>query len=141
MRQLFVLALITAAPLAANAQAVDINTLMETTHTITGQPIQLPAAPKLVVSHYTIQPGASLPLHKHPAQRYAYILSGEIDVTFPDLGKAFHSKAGDFIAEGRGQWHAGKNNGDAPVELLVIDQMPEGATTNTIMKDASPASH
>jgi hypothetical protein len=42
--------------------------------------------------------------------------------------------AGDFIVEVIDEWHYGENTGAEPVELLVIDQVPEGRTTNTVLK-------
>ena len=134
----FALAALLLLPVSAMAlpPGLAVDELVSTTTTVTGEPITLPEHPQLKVSKYTIAPGAKLPVHKHPAQRYAYILSGEIDVTFPDADKHFHSKPGDFIVEGMDQWHYGINKGKAPVVLLVIDQMPEAAKTNTVLKDA-----
>ena len=122
-------------PLTASAEAYTVQELLVTSQTSAGQPITLPEHPQLRVSRYTIAPGGKLPQHKHPSQRYAYILSGEIDVVLPDLHKTAHSKAGDFIVEATDTWHYGQNNGTEPVVLLVIDQMPQDAKTNVILKD------
>ena len=136
MRYWFAAVLLLMPPMAlAVTPGVTIDEKLSTTTTVIGEPITLPQHPQLKVSQYTIAPGAKLPVHKHPAQRYAYVLSGEIDVTFPELGKHSHFKTGDFIVEGTYQWHYGVNNGTRPVVLLVIDQMPEGADTNTVIKD------
>lgn len=134
MRHLFPLA-IALLPFTLCAEPISVTELLSTAKTSAGKPIMLPEHPQLVVSRYTIAPGGTLPQHKHPAQRYAYILSGEIDVTLPDLGKTVHSKAGDFIVEATDAWHYGTNKGTEPVVLLVIDQMPLGEKTNVIMKE------
>ncbi|RYF93385.1 MAG: cupin domain-containing protein, partial [Caulobacteraceae bacterium] len=70
--------------------------------------------------------GASLPVHKHPYQRYAYVESGSIVVRNLDTGTSVEFKAGGTIVEARGQWHTGTALGTAPVVLLVIDQTPPG---------------
>jgi quercetin dioxygenase-like cupin family protein len=45
--------------------------------TATGQPILLPSAnARVVVAIYNIAPDATLPEHKHPFARYAYVLAG-----------------------------------------------------------------
>lgn len=106
----------------------------EYTETIEGQPITVPAHPKVVASIVRIMPGESLAPHKHPYQRYAYVLKGALDVTLEKDGRQIHAKAGDFVVETLSGWHYGSNNSDEPVELLVIDQMPKSATTNTIHK-------
>ena len=108
--------------------------LLATTKTITGQPISVPEKPKLKVSLLTIAPGKSLPVHKHPYPRYSYVQKGELDMTLVDQHKVIHLKTGDFCAEPINQWHFGANNGKTPVELLVIDQMPQDVDNNTLLK-------
>lgn len=102
--------------------------------TISGQPITVPKHPKVVASIVRILPGESLAPHKHPYPRFAYILKGELDVTLEKGNRQIHSKAGDFVVEAINGWHYGSNNGSEPVELLVIDQIPKSAKTNTIHK-------
>lgn len=116
----------------ATETAPHITPILSTTTTITGQRLELPDQPEVRASIVELAPGASLPVHQHPYQRYAYILEGDVTVTFPDEEKTFVSKAGDFIVEGREHWHFGVNKGTKPVRLLVIDHVPVGAETNTI---------
>ena len=75
--------------------------------------------------------GARLPRHEHPWSRYAYVLAGELAVTF-DGGLTKHYKAGDFIVEGVNAWHYGENTGHETVRLLVIDQT-EAGQSNTVL--------
>jgi quercetin dioxygenase-like cupin family protein len=132
---LTVIAALSFASSAAHAEdGVTVKTLLNTTQTIAGQPLTMPANPKLIVTDLTIAPGKSLPVHKHPYPRYAYILKGELDVTQVDGNKTSHLKTGDFFVESLGNWHFGTNTGKEPAELLVIDQTPQEATTNTEMK-------
>ncbi|MFA5119816.1 cupin domain-containing protein [Zavarzinia sp.] len=125
--------LLPAAALADDApKAVTVTPVFSGSATVTGQPITLPAGPaSVIVSRYVIQPGAKLPVHRHPYHRYAYVEAGTLAVYAADSGKRFDYKAGDFIVELLGDWHYGENTGSAPVELLVIDQVPEGVTGNT----------
>jgi len=116
----------------ADAPKVTVTPLLDTTKTVIGQPLVLPTKnPELKVSLFEIAPGARLPRHKHPWSRYAYVLQGELTVTF-DGGLAKHYKAGDFIVEAVNAWHFGQNTGKETVRLLVIDQV-EAGQSNTVM--------
>jgi quercetin dioxygenase-like cupin family protein len=75
-----------------------------------------------------------LPEHKHPFPRYAYVLAGALRVTNTDTGHSEIYKVGDFIIEAIDQWHRGTSLGNAPVKLLVIDQVP-GDVPNTVMRN------
>ncbi len=122
-------ALCLAALAAAEAQegaAIAVNEIVKTMKNDAGQAIALPHRPlQLVVSIYTIAPGARLPQHKHPFQRYAYVLRGDIKVEqVGSSSKLYH--AGEFIVESVNRWHFGEAVGETPVKLLVIDQLPPG---------------
>lgn len=128
------LALGLAAP--AVAQAPEAAPLGQYDATNTGQPIRLPDQPlRATFTRVTIPAGASLPVHKHPYQRYGFVESGRIRVSNLDTGTAVEYGPGETIIEARGQWHTGTALGDAPVVLLVIDQTPPGEG-NTVMRDA-----
>ncbi len=104
------------------------------TTTNSGQPIKLPQGNvEVVVWMYDIPAGSKLPVHKHPSQRYAYVLQGTLQVTDVESGRSFEYKPGDFIVEMVDGWHYGANNGRGPVRLLVIDQVEKGQA-NTILK-------
>ncbi len=137
---LLALALLAGVPSGASAAdpAVVVAPVLDTGQTATGQRIVLPAHDaQLIVTRYTIQPGASLAVHKHPYQRYGYVLSGELSVKVtekgPDEGKTFDYKAGDFIVEVRDEWHFGTAVGPVPTVLLVIDQVEAGHPAITLM--------
>ena len=68
---------------------------------------------------------ARLPQHKHPFQRYAHVLQGELRVRQIN-GSARIYRAGRFVAEIVGRWHYGEALGAVPVRLLVIDQLQPG---------------
>ena len=113
---------------------VAVTPLASTKVTADGQPIILPQKnAQLLVSTYDIPAGATLPVHKHPFPRYAYVLAGTLQVTYIDTGKSEVFKAGDFIVEVMGPLHQGTNIGPTPIKLLVIDQVEEGAQ-NTVLR-------
>lgn len=104
------------------------------TTTNSGQPIKLPQGNvEVVVWMYDIPAGSTLPVHKHPFQRYGYVLQGTLQVIDVENGRRFEYKAGDLIVEMVDGWHYGVNKGRGPVRLLVIDQVEKGQP-NTILK-------
>jgi quercetin dioxygenase-like cupin family protein len=114
--------------------AVRVTPVLASSLTATGQQIVLPRDnARVVVSLYDIAPDATLPEHKHPFPRYAYVLAGTLRVTNTETGRSRIYKGGDFIIEAIDQWHRGDSLESAPVKLLVIDQVP-GEITNTVMK-------
>ena len=121
--------------LDSGAAAPVVVTLVKTTAvTSTGQPLILPQRNvEVSASVYDIAPGATLPVHKHPFARYAYVLAGTLQVTNVDTGKSDVFKTGDFIVEMIDQWHRGSNIGADPVKLVVIDQI-EAGTQATVLK-------
>ena len=125
----------TAHALDSGAAAPVVVTPVKTTAvTSIGQPLILPQKNvEVTASIYDIAPGASLPVHKHPFARYAYVLAGTLQVTNVDTGKSDVFKAGDFIVEMIDQWHRGSNIGADPVKLVVIDQIEAGAEA-TVLK-------
>jgi quercetin dioxygenase-like cupin family protein len=129
-----------ALPVALRADkmpAITITPVLATETTTSGQPIDIPRHPEVIVSRYEIPPGASLPMHEHPYPRYAYVLSGTLEMAVLN-GKSYRYKAGDFIVEVIGQWHTARNSGDKPVRLLVIDQVVPGHS-NTVLRSENAA--
>jgi quercetin dioxygenase-like cupin family protein len=109
------------------AAAVETKEILSTTVTAGGQPLVLPTGTvRLIASTYVIARDAALPVHKHPFARYAYVLAGRLTVTDAENGREFAYKEGDVVVELIGRWHSGRNTGDEPVRLLVIDQVPDG---------------
>lgn len=115
-------------------QPVIVTPLASTKTTAAGQPIVLPGKDaRVIVSQFEIAPGASLPVHKHPYPRYAYVQAGTLRVTNAETGESTDYKTGDFVVEMIGLWHQGANIGTDTVRLLVIDQV-EGDLPNTLLK-------
>ncbi|RUT83673.1 cupin domain-containing protein [Mesorhizobium sp. USDA-HM6] len=120
--------------LDSGANPVVVTPLADRTQTASGQPITLPQKNvEVIVSSFEIAVGATLPVHKHPFPRYAYVEAGTLKVTNVETGNSNTYKTGDFIVEMIGQWHQATNLGDGPVKLLVIDQVEQGAK-NTVLR-------
>lgn len=118
---------------AAADQPVSVELVLRTSQTIAEQQIELPQGPVEVTgSIFTIQPGASLPVHRHAFARYGYMLAGELTVSNQETGKKQTFHAGDMIVESIGKWHSGSNSGQVPVKLFVLDQAPMGAQTTEV---------
>lgn len=125
----------TAFGLDGSKQPVVVTPIKSTALTSTGQPIVLPQGEvEVAASIFEIAPGATLPVHKHPFPRYAYVLAGTLVVTNVDTGHSDTFKAGDFIVEMVDQWHQGSNIGPDPVKLVVIDQVAKGSPA-TVMRE------
>ena len=122
------MSLVAAGPILAGESASTNKPIAALTQTNTGQPILLPQGPlQVTVTEVNIAAGASLPVHRHPYQRYAYVLGGKLKVVNTETGAEQIFEPGGFIVEALGQWHYGTALGTEPVKLLVIDQGPKGA--------------
>jgi len=123
-----------ATSVAAQVPKVTVVPVVRTNVTITGQPIVVPDRPDVLVSIVTFPPGARLPVHKHLYPHLVYVLEGVLTVTNAQTGKTFTAKAGTFVAEMQNTWHFGVNEGQVPVKLLVIDEVPRGTASNVLPK-------
>ena len=114
--------------------AVTVTPLASPSTTAGGAPILLPQGPaQALVSEVEIAPGAQLPVHRHPFQRMAHVLSGTLTVTDIATGVETTYDEGDFVVEVVDAWHFGRNDGTEPVRLLVIDLVPAGQS-NTVLQ-------
>ncbi len=112
-----------------------VDEIIHSSKTIADQPITLPQGPvEVSASVFTIEPGASLPVHRHAFPRYGYVLAGSLSVRNFDTGKTQEFHAGDFIIESIANWHSGSNSGVEPLKLLVIDQAPAGEQTTEVKR-------
>ena len=112
--------------------------ILRTSRTNTGQPIEVAAAPDLIVSVTTIPRTGATHVHKHRFQRYVYVLAGSLSVANMTTGERHDYKAGDFLPEMRGTYHFGANTGDGDLKLLVIDQVPQGTKSNVTLQTEEP---
>ncbi len=76
-------------------------------------------APEISVLKITIPPHTELPVHQHPIINVGYMLKGTLKVV-TDTNDVLYLKAGDAIIEVVDKWHSGMNEGDEPVEIVVV---------------------
>lgn len=123
MRRLFFVLCLTALAAVAKepAPVITSEVLAETGRMWDGT--DLPAyptgRPKISIVKFTIPPGSELPWHKHPSINAGYVVQGLLTVRTED-GQELKLKAGDAIIELVDKWHAGRNDGTEPVEIVVF---------------------
>lgn len=109
------------ASLLFSEQGVQSTTLVKSHTSWNGAP--LPAypkeAPEISVLKITIPAHTTLPMHKHPIINVGYMVKGTLKVV-SDENKTLILKAGDAIIEVVDTWHYGVNEGDEPVEIVVV---------------------
>ena len=98
----------------------NVETLLETSETVMGEPIVYPPPPARVASSIvTMAPGEETGRHKHPVPTYGYILEGEITVTYEGRGARTY-RQGEAFMEAENVWHNGRNSGTGPARILVV---------------------
>ena len=106
---------------------VTVTVVERTGTTITGQPFAVPPGPlEVVISVALIPAGGALPMHKHPWPRFAFVESGRLRVHYEEAGLVRVVGPGEGVVEAIDQWHEAEVVGDAPVRLIVVDQVPPG---------------
>ena len=116
---------------------VKIKGILSTDKDAAGQAIMFPRKRGQVeVMIYEIEPGAHLPLHKHPFPRMGYVLSGMLRVTIAETGSSLIYVEGDFALEAVDKWHEAESIGQEATRLLVIDLVDPG-TQNVILRETS----
>ena len=116
-------------PFATAPSSARVTVVTRTSETVTGQPLGTPPAPfETVISVSELPPGGILPMHRHPWPRYAYVERGRLSVTYEAAGITREFGPGEAVVEAIDQWHEGRVVGTEPVRLIVLDQLPPGAT-------------
>ena len=107
---------------ASQVPAVKRNVVLKQDMTIPGR--------EAVMAVVEIPPGAEEGRHSHPAEVFAFVEEGTL--TLEQEGKPTETlKAGDHFYAAPGQVHQGKNNGSAPVKLLVVFVAEKGKPLTT----------
>lgn len=134
---LAIIALLVALAGAAFGQPLapaDVREVLRGATTTSGNAVTLPQGPvETIVARYHIAPHATLPVHKHPFFRLGYVLSGSLQVSNLETGRSRVFGTGEAIVEDIDQWHSARNLTARPVELLIVDLVPPGAT-NTVQQ-------
>ena len=79
-------------------------------------PQENPSVKSLIV---TLVPDERTGWHRHGTPLFAYILQGELTVTYEGIGKRLY-KEGDGLLEAMNVTHQGHNTGDEPVRILAV---------------------
>lgn len=88
--------------------------------TVAGEPLVFPKEnPSVKSLIVTMMPGEKTAWHQHGVPLYAYILEGEITVTYEGIGKKVYT-AGTGLLEAMHVTHQGHNTGDVPVRILAV---------------------
>lgn len=95
--------------------------LTKTNITSNGARISYPVTDKAEVTAAIVEiaPGVETGWHRHSIPVYAYMLSGELEVT-PEGGKPVIYKEGNAIIEMVNAFHNGRNTGKVPARLVVF---------------------
>ena len=94
--------------------------VLQTTTTISGQPLQFPQSDgEFTAVIAEVAPGGQVGRHMHPVPLFVYILEGTLTIDMEAHGThAF--KAGQGFAEIIHSWHNGRNLEDKPVRFLIV---------------------
>lgn len=94
--------------------------LLESEHTIAGEPLAYPQSgqAKVTSAIITIPPGASTGWHQHKVPLVAYLLSGELEMEYAN-GKRVQFKTGEALMEAITVPHIGANLGAIPARIFV----------------------
>lgn len=103
--------------------------------TVAGEPVRFPQTDPSVRSLVvTLSPGETTDWHQHHAPMFAYVLEGEITVTYEGLGKKVY-RQGDGLLEAMNVTHRGANTGEDPVRILAVFLLGDDAKA-TVLEDA-----
>ena len=131
-KSIIVLSLLAAYQQSSIAAPVDINTVLATQQSWNGQPLPSynSGQPEFRIMRFKIAPGAKTPIHLHPVNGGGFITAGTLTMyaTLDPHGKFNDAKqikkitltAGQAWTESVNTWHYGENNGDKPVEFVVV---------------------
>ncbi|GGB44888.1 hypothetical protein GCM10011316_16090 [Roseibium aquae] len=118
-----------AKPGSAAAKAVEeaaktpypaVQDVLKTGQTVTGGPLAFPQVnPSLHAYVVTLTPGQTTDWHMHQAPMFAYVLEGEVTVTYDGHGKEVF-EAGDGLLEAIDTIHQARNTGETAARILAV---------------------
>jgi len=113
---------------AVSAQAVNFHsaTVLQTSTTVAGRPIEYPLFHNQVTALLVqISPGGQSGRHMHPAPMFIYILDGELTYELDGQPVRLY-KAGQAFVEGPGMWHNATNRSSGLLKFLAVLHGEEG---------------
>lgn len=107
--------------------------------TIAGEKVSFPQAnPSVHAIEITMEPGEVTGWHQHHAPLFAYILEGEITVTYEEIGKKVY-REGEGILEAMNVTHRGENTGEQPARILAVFLL--GDDGKAVVDEAAPGAN
>lgn len=107
--------------------------------TIAGEKVSFPQAnPSVQAIEITMEPGEVTGWHQHHAPLFAYILEGEITVTYEEIGKKVY-REGEGILEAMNVTHRGENTGEQPARILAVFLL--GDDGKAVVDEAAPGAN
>ncbi|WP_208986067.1 cupin domain-containing protein [Labrenzia sp. OB1] len=104
--------------------------------TVAGEKVVFPQDnPSIKALVVTMAPGEQTDWHQHHAPLFAYILEGEITVTYEELGKKVY-RQGEGLLEAMDLTHRGENTGTGPARILAVFLLGDGGKPTVI--EAAP---
>ena len=123
-----------AAAAAANSPYAKVVEVFTGDTTIAGEKVSFPKGnPGIKSVVVTMAPGEKTAWHRHGTPLYAYILEGELTVTYQGLGDRHYSK-GDGFLEAMQVAQQGYNPGLGPVRILAVFLTGDGGQPTIAVK-------
>ena len=105
---------------ASGPVGLTLKPVLQTTTTISGQPLQFPQADgEFTAVIAEVAPGGQVGRHMHPVPLFVYILEGTLTIDMEAHGTHVF-KAGQGFAEIVHSWHNGRNLEDKPARFLIV---------------------
>lgn len=105
---------------AARTPYDNVEEILSSSETIAGEKIAFPRNdPSVKVDIVTLGVGEKTEWHQHGTPMVAYILEGEITVTYEEFGKKIY-REGDALLEAMKVTHRGENTGEVPARILTV---------------------
>ncbi|WP_428641530.1 cupin domain-containing protein [Roseibium sp.] len=106
--------------------------------TVAGEKVAFPQDnPSVKALVITMEPGEVTGWHQHQAPLFAYVLEGEITVTYEEVGKKVY-RQGEAILEAMDVTHRGKNTGEGQAQILTVFLLGDGGKA-TVPEEAPGA--
>jgi quercetin dioxygenase-like cupin family protein len=123
---------------AAGQVPVVSTTLLQTSSTVIGQPIEFPPLRnQFTVVLAEIAPGGQAGRHQHPFPLAVYVIDGALSVELEGHGAQTFT-AGQAFAEAVNHWHNGLNRGSVPARFLIVFAAAAGKPPLMRSPDSQP---
>jgi len=123
---------------AAKTPYDKVREILSSDQTVAGEKISFPQQnPSVQAIEITMAPGEVTGWHHHHAPLFAYVLEGEITVTYEEIGKKVY-RQGDGLLEAMDVTHRGENTGDGPARILAVFLL--GDDGKAVVEEPAPGS-